>query len=128
MIPNFWKMGWGPDNYIRSCTKQEYLFQRDPNLMERTTLCSEKDTRRPTEWDYQAQKNTTRMVCMSEERMLSAVQLGGRESKINGKEVNTKDHSEWRIKTWKPNKELASKSCSKLKTNEVSRYKTYSGL
>lgn len=53
---------------------------------------------------------------------------GGRESKINGKQVNTKDHSEWRIKTWKSNKELASKSCSKLKTNEVSRYKTYSGL
>ena len=31
---------------------------------------------------------------MSEERMLSAVQLEGRESTINGKEVNTKDHSD----------------------------------
>ena len=68
------------------------------------------------------------MVCMSEERMLSAVQLEGRESTINGKEVNTKDHSDWGIRTWKYNKELVSKSCSRLKTNEVSRYKTYSGL
>lgn len=86
--------------------------------MERTTLCSEKDTRRPKKWNYQGQKYTMRMVYISKEGMLSCSKAWrGETSKINGKEIKKEVHSGWGITTCSSNKEEVSKFCSKRKKN-----------